>query len=315
MKAVYVEQTGPPEVLIYGDLPTPRPGPNDVLIRVAATSLNRLDVFMREGSHGTRITPPHVLGRDIAGEVAELGAEVEGFQVGDRVVASGTGSYAEYALAPAERTFHLPETCSYDEAGALPTAGLTAYQMLVNRARVRPGETVLVMAAGSGVSSFAVQIATAVGARVIATAGSDDKLAQARQIGAEAVINHYTEDVSARVRDLTGGEGVDVIIEHVGAAVWPACFRSLAVNGRLVTCGVTAGHRVDLHLGQVFTRALSIMGVGRGSPGDMRELLRLVDLGRVRSIIHQRFPLHDAAAAHRLLESSAFFGKVVLNPA
>ena len=314
MKAVYVEQTGPPEVLIYGDLPTPRPGPNDVLIRIAATSLNRLDIFMREGSHGTRITPPQILGRDIAGEVVEFGSEAQGFQVGDRVVASGTGSYAEYAVAPAERTFHLTETCSYDEAGALPTAGLTAYQMLINRARVRPGETVLVMAAGSGVSSFAVQIAKTVGARVIATAGSDDKLSQAQRIGAEAVINHYTEDVSARVRELTGGDGVDVIIEHVGAAVWPACFRSLAVNGRLVTCGVTAGHRVDLHLGQVFTRALSIMGVGRGSPGDMRELLRLVDLGRVRSIIHQHFPLHDAAAAHRLLENSAFFGKVVLNP-
>ena len=315
MKAVYVDQTGPPEVLRYGDLPAPRPGPNDVLIRVAATSLNRLDVFMREGSHGTRITPPEVLGRDIAGDVAELGSEVQGFTVGDRVVASGAGSYAEYALAPAARTFHLTEACSFDEAGALPTAGLTAYQMLVNRARVRPGETVLVMAAGSGVSSFAVQIATAVGARVIATAGSDDKLRQAQQIGADAVINHYTEDVAARVRDLTGGDGVDVTIEHVGAAVWPACFRSLAVNGRLVTCGVTAGHRVDLHLGQVFTRALNIMGVGRGSPDDMRELLRLVDLGRVRSIIHQRFPLQEAAAAHTLLESSAFFGKLVLNPA
>ena len=197
----------------------------------------------------------------------------------------------------------------------MPTAGLTAYQMLVNRARVRPGETVLVMAAGSGVSSFAVQIAHAIGARVIATAGSDDKLSRAQQIGAGTVINHYTEDVAVRVRELTGGEGVDVIIEHVGAAVWPACFRSLAVNGRLVTCGVTAGHRVDLHLGQVFTRALNIMGVGRGSPDDMRELLRLVDLGRVRSIIHQRFPLHEAVAAHALLESSTFFGKVLLNPA
>lgn len=315
MKAVYVEQTGPPEVLTYGDLPAPRPGPNDVLIRVFATSLNRLDIFMREGSHGTRIKPPEVLGRDIAGEVAEIGSQVQGFAAGDRVVASGAGSYAEYALAPAERTFHLTQTCSFDEAGALPTAGLTAYQMLVNRARVRPGETVLVMAAGSGVSSFAVQIANAIGARVIATAGSDDKLMQAQQIGADAVINHYTEDVADRVKGLTGGEGVDVIIEHVGAAVWPACFRSLAVNGRLVTCGVTAGHRVDLHLGQVFTRALNIMGVGRGSPADMRELLRLVDLGRVRSIIHQHFPLQEAAAAHTLLESSTFFGKVVLNPA
>jgi NADPH:quinone reductase-like Zn-dependent oxidoreductase len=231
MKAVYVEQTGPPEVLIYGDLPAPEPGPNDVLVRVHATSLNRLDIFMREGSHGTRITPPQILGRDLAGEVLRVGSEVRDFRPGDRVVASGNGSYAEYALAAAERTFLLPETCAFDEGGALPTAGLTAYQMLVNRARVRPGEEVLVMAAGSGVSSYAVQIARAVGARVIATAGSAEKLQKALEIGADAVINHYTEDVAARVLELTDGQGVDVIIEHVGAAVWPACFRSLKVNG------------------------------------------------------------------------------------
>jgi NADPH:quinone reductase-like Zn-dependent oxidoreductase len=313
MKAVYVEQTGPPEVLMYGDLPTPEPGPNDVLIRVRATSLNRLDIFMREGSHGTKITPPQVLGRDIAGEVVRLGSAVHGFQPGERVVASGSGSYAEYALAPAERTFPLPEACSFDEGGAVPTAGLTAYQMLINRARVRPGEDVLVMAAGSGVSSYAIQIARAVGTRVIATAGSAEKLRQAQEIGADAVLNHYTEDVAARVLELTAGQGVDVIIEHVGAAVWPACFRSLKVNGRLVTCGVTTGHRVDLHLGQVFTRSLQIMGVGRGSPEDMRQLLRLLALGRVRPVIHQRFPLQEAVAAHRLLESSQFFGKVVLH--
>ena len=314
MKAVYIEQTGPPEVLRYGDLPDPEPGPNDVVIRLRATSLNRLDVFMREGSHGTSITPPQILGRDIAGEVVGMGSEVRGFRPGDRVVASGNGSYAEYVLAPVERTFHLPDACSFDDGGALPTAGLTAYQMLINRACVRPGEDALVMAAGSGVSSYAVQIARAVGARVIATAGSDDKLHKAREIGADQVINHYTEDVAARVKDLTDGQGVDVIIEHVGAAVWPACFRSLKVNGRLVTCGVTAGHHVDLHLGQVFSRALSIMGVGRGSPDDMRGLIRLVALGRVRPVIHRHFLLHEAVEAHRVMESSKFFGKLVLNP-
>jgi NADPH:quinone reductase-like Zn-dependent oxidoreductase len=186
--------------------------------------------------------------------------------------------------------------------------------MLINRARVRPGEDVLVMAAGSGVSSYAIQIARAVGARVIATAGSDEKLHKAREIGADQVINHYTEDVAARVRDVTDGQGVDVIIEHVGAAVWPACFRSLKVNGRLVTCGVTTGHRVDLHLGQVFSRALTIMGVGRGAPADMRELIRLVALGRVRPVIHRHFLLHEAVEAHRVMESSKFFGKLVLNP-
>jgi NADPH:quinone reductase-like Zn-dependent oxidoreductase len=170
------------------------------------------------------------------------------------------------------------------------------------------------MAAGSGVSSYAMQIAHAVGARVIATAGSEEKLAKARDIGADEVINHYTEDIAARVQELTAGQGVDVVIEHVGAAVWQACFRSLKVGGRLVTCGVTAGHRVELHLGLVFTRALNIMGVGRGSPDDMRELLKLMALGRVRAVIHQRFPLSEAAEAHRMLENSSFFGKVVLNP-
>ncbi|PON16502.1 alcohol dehydrogenase [Candidatus Entotheonella serta] len=314
MKAAYVEQVGPPENLIYGDQPEPEPGPNDIKIRVRATSLNRLDVFMREGSHGTRITPPEILGRDICGEVVAVGREVQGFQSGERVVASGAGSYAEYALAPGERTFHLPDTCSFDDGGALPTAGLTAYQMVINRAGVRPGDDVLVMAAGSGVSSYAIQIAHAVGGRVIATAERDDKLVQAREIGADEVINHYTEDIAARVLDLTQGQGVDVVIEHVGAAVWPACFRSLKVGGRFVTCGVTVGHRVDLHLGLVFTRALNIMGVGRGSPDDMRALIKLVALGRVRSVIHQRFPLSEAVEAHRLLENSNFFGKVVLNP-
>ncbi len=314
MKAVYVEQVGPPEALIYGDQPEPAPGPNDVKIRVHSTSLNRLDVFMREGSHGTRITPPEILGRDMCGEVVEVGSAVDHVRAGDRVVASGSGSYAEYALAPAERTFLLPQECSFDDGGALPTAGLTAYQMVVNRARVRPGDDVLVMAAGSGVSSYAIQIARAVGGRIIATAGSEDKLATARQIGADAVINHYTEDIAARVQELTQGKGVDVVIEHVGAAVWDACFRSLKPGGRLVTCGVTAGHRVELHLGQVFSRALNIMGVGRGTPDDMRALIKLMALGRVRAVIHQRFPLAEAVDAHRLLENSTFFGKVVLNP-
>lgn len=314
MKAVYVEQVGPPEALIYGDQPEPAPGPNDVKIRVHSTSLNRLDVFMREGSHGTRITPPEILGRDMCGEVVDVGSAVDHVRAGDRVVASGSGSYAEYALAPAERTFLLPQECSFDDGGALPTAGLTAYQMVVNRARVRPGDDVLVMAAGSGVSSYAIQIARAVGGRIIATAGSEDKLATARQIGADAVINHYTEDIAARVQELTQGKGVDVVIEHVGAAVWDACFRSLKPGGRLVTCGVTAGHRVDLHLGQVFSRALNIMGVGRGTPDDMRALIKLMALGRVRAVIHQCFPLAEAVEAHRLLENSTFFGKVVLNP-
>ncbi|MEE8370252.1 MAG: zinc-binding dehydrogenase [Dehalococcoidia bacterium] len=318
MKAVYFVESGPPDVLIYGDLSSPEPGPNDVLIRVKATSLDRLDIFTREGSHGTAFTPPHVPGRDIAGEVVEVGVAVEGIAIGARVVARGRSSCAEYALAPARSTFPLPENCSFEEGGALPTAGETAYTVLMERAHLRPGEDVLVMAAGSGVSHYAVQIAKAAGARVIATVGTEEKRQEARALGADETINHYEEDIAARVMEYTSGQGVDVIVEHVGAPVWEACVKSLKPYGRFVTCGVTAGHRVELHLGQVFVKGIQIMGVGPRSDHMIREsmqgLLRLVSLGLVRSRVHSVFPLAEAAEAHRLMESSGFFGKIVLTP-
>jgi len=318
MKAVYFEKCGSPDVLVYGDLPDPRPGPNAVLIRVRATSLDRLDIFTREGSHGTIFTPPHVPGRDIAGEVAEVGAAVEGIAVGDRVVARGRGSCAEYALAAAIHTFPLPHNCSFAEGGALPTAGEAAYTVLMERARLRAGEDVLVVAAGSGVGHYAVQIAKAAGARVIATVGSEEKRTEARALGADETINHYTEDIAGRVMDFTAGRGVDVIVEHVGAPVWEACMKSLKPYGRFVTCGVTAGHRVELHLGQVFMKGIHIMGVGPRTDHMMREgmlgLLRLVSLGLVRPNVQRIFPLSQAAEAHRLMASSSFFGKIVLTP-
>ncbi len=318
MKAVYFVESGSPDVLTYGDLPDPEPGSNDVLIRVKATSLDRLDIFTREGSHGTAFIPPHVPGRDIAGEVVEVGVAVEGISIGDRVVARGRGSCAEYALASARSTFPLPENCSFEEGGALPTAGETAYTVLLDRACLRPGEDVLVMAAGSGVSHYAVQIAKAVGARVIATVGTDEKRQIARELGADETINHYEEDVAGRVREYTAGQGVDVIVEHVGAPVWEACVKSLKPYGRFVTCGVTAGYRVELHLGQVFVKGIQIMGVGPRSDYTIQEsmqgLLRLVSLGLVRPRLHRVFPLSEVSEAHRLMESSGFFGKIVLTP-
>jgi NADPH:quinone reductase-like Zn-dependent oxidoreductase len=186
--------------------------------------------------------------------------------------------------------------------------------MVMNRARVRPGETVLIIAAGSGVSTFAIQLCHTLGARVITTAGSEDKLQKACTLGAEAGINHRQEDILERVRTLTDHHGVDVVLEHVGAPVWKACFESLKPGGRFVTCGVTAGHRVELHLGRVFSRGLSIMGVGRGTPDDMSAFLNVVGQGRVRGLIHQTFALAQAAEAHRVMEASSFFGKLVLNP-
>lgn len=315
MKAVYLMETGAPNVLTYGDVPEPTPGPNDVLIRVRACSLNRLDVFTREGSHGTRIVPPHILGGDIAGEVVGLGAGVDGWHIDDQVVANGHGGYAELALAPSARVYRLPTRCTFDEGATLPVAGLTAWQMVMNRASIRPGESVLVMAAGSGVSTFAIQLCRTLGARVITTASSAEKQEKALALGAEVAVNYTREDILERVRAFTDGEGVDVVLEHVGTPVWKACFESLKPGGRLVTCGVTAGHRVDLHLGRVFSRGLSIMGVGHGTPNDMRAFLKVVEQGKVRGIVHRTFPLAAAAEAHRAMEASSFFGKLVLNPA
>jgi NADPH2:quinone reductase len=314
MKAVYLTETGSPEVLRFGELPEPSVGPNDVLIRVRACSLNRLDVFTREGSHGTRITAPHVLGGDVAGVVERVGEGVDGFQPGDQVIGNGRGGYAEFAVAGADRVYALPARCTFDEGATLPVAGLTAWQMVMNRACVRPGESVLMTAAGSGVSTFAIQLCRTVGARVITTASSGEKLEKARALGAEAGIDYTHEDILECVRRFTDGEGVDVVLEHVGTPVWKACFESLKPGGRFVTCGVTAGHRVELHLGRVFSRGLAIMGVGHGTPDDMRAFLKVVDQGKVQGIVHRTFPLAKAAEAHRMMEASSFFGKLVLNP-
>jgi NADPH:quinone reductase-like Zn-dependent oxidoreductase len=314
MKAVYLTETGAPEVLRFGELPEPSVGPNDVLIRVRACSLNRLDVFTREGSHGTRISPPHVLGGDVAGVIVHVGEGVEEFKSGDQVIANGQGGYAELAVAPADRVYPLPARCTFDEGATLPVAGLTAWQMVMNRAGVRPGESVLMTAAGSGVSTFAIQLCRTLGARVITTASSGEKLAKARALGAEAGIDYTREDILEGVRKFTAGEGVDVVLEHVGTPVWKACFESLKPGGRFVTCGVTAGHRVELHLGRVFSRGLTIMGVGRGTPDDMRAFLKVVDQGKVQGVVHRTFPLAKAAEAHAMMEASSFFGKLVLNP-
>ena len=312
MKAVYLTETGAPEVLQFGELPAPSVGPNDVLIRVRACSLNRLDVFTREGSHGTRITPPHVLGGDIAGEVVQVGAAVESIQPGAQVIANGRGGYAELAVAPSDRVYLLPQGCTFHQGATLPVAGLTAWQMVMNRACVRPGESVFITAAGSGVSTFAIQLCRILGARVITTASSSEKLEKARALGAEAGIDYTREDILERIRAFTSGEGVDVVLEHVGTPVWDACFEGLKPGGRFVTCGVTAGHRVELHLGRVFSRALTIMGVGRGTPDDMRAFLKVVQQGRVQGIVSKVFPLAQAIEAHRMMEASRFFGKLVL---
>ncbi len=319
MRAAYHESQGGLDVLRVGELPDPEPGPGDVLIRVKATSMDRVDVYWREGSHGMKLRwPQHVGGRDIAGVVEEVGSQVETVAVGDRVVASGERTHASLALAPADLTFPLPDGIGFEAGGATPTAGRSAHQALIEKAQIQSGESVLVMAAGSGVGSFGIQIARAVGCRVIATAGTAEKRAQAVALGAELAIDHYDDDIVAAVREATDGRGVEVVLDHVGTPVFAAAVRSLAPEGRFVTCGVTAGHIGELHLGQLFVKGITLMGVGRPDnqriAATMRGLLAMIGEGQVNPVIAATFTLEEIAEAHRLMESSDFFGKIVLTP-
>ncbi len=319
VRAAYHESQGALDVLRVGELPDPDPGLGDVLIRVKATSMDRVDVYWREGSHGMKLRwPQHVGGRDIAGVVESVGSQVTTVAVGDRVVASGERTHATLALAPEELVFPLPGGVSFEAGGATPTAGRSAHQALIEKAQIQSGETVLVMAAGSGVGSFGIQIARAMGCRVIATAGTAEKRARAMELGAELAINHYHDDIVAAVRGATDGRGVDVVLDHVGTPVFAAAVRSLAAEGRFVTCGVTAGHIGELHLGQLFVKGITLMGVGRPDnqriAATMRGLLGMIDQGQVAPAIAAVFGLEEIAEAHRLMESSEFFGKIVLTP-
>ncbi|MCQ3811582.1 MAG: zinc-binding dehydrogenase [Acidimicrobiia bacterium] len=319
MRAAYHESQGGLEVLRVGELPDPEPGPGDALIQVKATSMDRVDVYWREGSHGMKLRwPQHVGGRDISGVVKAVGSQVRTVAVGDRVVASGERTHATLALAPADLTFPLPDGISFEAGGATPTAGRSAHQALIEKAQIQSGETVLVMAAGSGVGSFGIQIARAMGCRVIATAGTAEKRAQAIEMGAELAIDHYTDDIVDAVREATSGRGVEVVLDHVGTPVFAAAVRSLAPEGRFVTCGVTAGHIGELHLGQLFVKGITLMGVGRPDnqriAATMRGLLAMIAQGQVTPEIAAVFHLEEIAEAHRLMESSEFFGKIVLAP-
>lgn len=345
MKAVYITEQGGLDVLQYGDLPEPEIGPDEVKIRVRATALNHLDVYTRAGVRGTRreLREPLVLGIDIAGEVAAVGEHVFNVRPGDRVAVNpvitcgrceycvrgrdnlcvsrvmiGTmvnGGYAEYAKAPWENVLPIPDGMSYEEACGIPLVAMTAYHMLVTRAGLQPGDDVLVMAAGSGVGSVGIQIAKALGARVIATAGTDEKAERGRQLGADHVINYRANPEYAKtVRELTGGKGVDIVFDHVGAAVWEQNIASLKPGGVLVNCGVTSGYRMELQMGYLFTHELSVLGSELGTKAELARVMKLVRDGKVRGVVSRTFPLQEAREAHRAMEERDHFGKLVLVP-
>jgi len=245
-----------------------------------------------------------------------LGTDVTGFAVGDAVLGRCRGgSYAELARVEAADVYLKPDWMSFEEAACVTVPLSTAWRMLVRRADLKPGEDLLVMAAGSGIGSAAIQVGKLIGARVITTASTQSKLDKAAALGADAGIN-YREfpEFSRQVRDLTQGEGVDVLFEHIGASVWQECYASLRRGGRFVNSGVTAGHRVELHLGQLWTRELTLMGTTMQPREDMPHIMKLVGAGKLRGVVAQVLPLSEAQRAHEIMESNQFFGKLVLVP-
>jgi NADPH:quinone reductase-like Zn-dependent oxidoreductase len=342
MKAVRFHQHGGPDVLKYEDAPEPKIQVNEVLVRVETCALNHLDLWLRVGVAAWKLPMPHIVGSDIAGEVVEIGALVTRVKPGDRVLlAPGIscghceacfkgldsacrdytlfgvlvdGGYAEYVRSPQVNVIPIPGDLSFDEAAAVPLVFVTAWHMLITRARLNPGEAVLVIGAGSGVGSAAIQLAKLMQARVIAVAGSDEKLDKARDLGVDAVVNRKKQSIAEEVRRFTNNRGVDVVFEHVGAAVWEACFDSLSTYGRLVTCGTTSGPMVTLNMQALFGRQRTILGSFVGGKGELAAALKFIGQRKLKAVIDSKFPLSQAAAAQRKMESGDFFGKILLHP-
>jgi len=338
MKAVRFHAHGGPDVLRHEEVSEPIPGPGEALVRVRACALNHLDLWQRRGMERVQIPFPHISGADVAGEVV---SSPEGeFAAGRRVMLQpgiscgrcahcldgrdnecptydvlgyrSDGGYAEYVKVPVQNLIAIPDAIGFVEAAAFPLAFLTAWHMLITRAHLRAGEDVLVLGAGSGVGQAAIQIAWRHGARVFATAGTDDKLARARQLGAYEVVNHTMEDWPKRIKDFTGGRGVDVVVEHTGTATWDHSLKSLVRGGRLVTCGATTGHDARIDLRFLFGRQLSLLGSYMGRKGELLRAAPFFFAGELRSVVDRTYPLAEAAEAHRRLEARAQFGKIVL---
>ena len=343
MKAVYLTEHGGTDVLTYGDLPEPQPGPNDVKVRVRACALNRLDVYTRQGARGTRIRfkGPHVLGGDVAGDIVEVGSEVSRVNVGDRIVVNPritcnqcrfclaseeelcaragmlgstiSGGYAEYVTVPAVNVVPILDSLSYVQAASLPTVFLPCWTILVRRAQLKAWETMLIPSASSGVGTAGIQVAkNVIGAKVITTTSSEEKAQKARDLGADEIINYTTEDIAERIKEITGGQGVNVVLDHVGEDFYPAAIRSLAMGGRYGICGVTSGYNAQLQMGLMFLRYHTVFGVFMGRKEDLRQIVEQAGRGVIRGVIHETFPLEDAARAHEAMEATNFFGKLVL---
>ena len=342
MKAMLFHEFGGPEVLRYEDVARPEAGPGEAVIKVLACGANNLDLRVREGRVPGKVPMPHISGSEAAGEIAELGADVKGFTVGQMVAIApylfcgqcefcqagaenectrgdilglmSQGAYAEYVKVPASSLVPLPEGVSAISAAAVGLAAITAWHMLIERAHLQPGEDVLVHAAGSGVGSAAIQIAKLAGARVIATAGSAEKLQRAHELGADDVINYNEQDFAQEARRLTGKRGVHVVVEHIGQATWEKSIASLARRGRLVICGTTSGTEGKVDLWGFFAKELSFYGSYGGTRRNLAQMLKLVASGRFKPVIHRTLPLESVAEAQQMMASRTHFGKIIITP-
>lgn len=342
MKAARFHQFGGTEVLRYEEAPDPVPQPGEVVIRVRACGLNHVDLDLRDGTSRIPLVFPFIPGVEIAGEVVALGPGVTDVRTGDRVTptfyypcrecgqcrskrenkcengqmfgVTRPGGYAELVAAPAKHLMKIPANVSFDQAAATQVAFGTAFHMLHRRAAMKRGETVLVQAAGSGVGSAAIQITREAGLTIIATAGSERKLALARELGAAKTINYRQRDFVEEVMDFTAGRGVDIVFEHVGGEVFTDSVRCLAVGGRIVTCGAHAGETPKIDLIELFRREASVIGSYTATIFELKQVMLLVETGKVTPVIHDAFPLAEAAHAQRVLAGREAFGKVLLKP-
>jgi NADPH:quinone reductase-like Zn-dependent oxidoreductase len=342
MKAVVIPRHGGPEVLDYVELPEPRIHASEVLVRVRACALNHIDLWVRRGLPGVQIPLPHIPGSDVAGEVVQVGSQVRSVNVGERaVLAPGLscgvceqclagddnlcrrytvlgylidGGCAEYVRVPEANVLPMPEELSFEEAAAVPMVFLSAWHMLMARARVQPGEDVLVLGAGSGVGSAAIQVARLAGARVFATVGSELKRQKALGLGADFVINYNEQEFDQEIKRITGRRGVDVVFEHIGYQTWKRSLASLAIGGRLVTCGATTGHEVDIDLRLLFSRSQTLLGSYMGRRSELYTILKLMGERKLHPVIDSVLPLSHCSRGHSRMENREQFGKIVLTP-
>ncbi|HET8576595.1 MAG TPA: zinc-binding dehydrogenase [Methylomirabilota bacterium] len=342
MKALAFHEHGGLDKLKYQDVPEPKIGDTDVLVKVRACALNHLDLFVREGLPGVKLSLPFWSGCDIAGDVAQVGAAVQGVSVGERVAVNPNlscgqceycvkgetplclsygilgehthGGLAEYVKVDGRRVLPLPDAVTYEDAAAFILVNMTAWRMLVTQARLRAGEDLLIIGVGGGVSSTAVQIGKLCGARVWVTSSSDDKLARAKALGADECINYAREDWAGVVWEKTGKRGVDVVLENVGAATWKESIRSLAHGGRLVTCGATSGPIGETDIRVIFWKQVSIIGSTMATDAEFAQVMGQLFRGRLKPIVDSVTPLADGVAAQRRLAEGKQFGKIVLVP-